>query len=444
MNGLSGQRVLVLGLGISGRSAASFCASQGAEVVAVDERPASQLEDLGELPPRVTLRLGEPFPDAANFDLVVPSPGVPRERYQACARKAWGDVELAFHALAVPVVAVTGTNGKSTTVCLLEGMLRAAGLRALAAGNLGVPALSLVGQPIDVAVLEVSSFQLETTDAFRPRVSVMLNLSEDHLDRHGSLEQYTSAKRRIFARQEAEDVAVLNGDDPRVTALQAGIRAEIRRFRRFTPSERGAWWDGGTIVLRDGGEDIRLALEGVQPRGGHQRENALAALLAASAVGADPSKAVRALASFKGLPHRGELVRRIGTVEWINDSKATNPGAALAALTSQNAPIVWIAGGRDKGLSFEALAATAHENLRAALLIGEAAEKIAGALTDRVAVELVENLEEAVHRAHSLAEPGDVVVLAPACASFDQFTGFEDRGNQFMKFVHALPETRER
>jgi UDP-N-acetylmuramoylalanine--D-glutamate ligase len=444
MNDLSGKRVLVLGLGISGRSAASFCASQGAEVVAVDERPGSQLEDLGELPPRVTLRLGEPFPDAANFDLVVPSPGVPRERYRACARRAWGDVELAFRALAVPVVAVTGTNGKSTTVCLIEAMLRAAGLRALAAGNLGEPALGLVGRPIDVAVLEVSSFQLETTDAFRPRVSALLNLSEDHLDRHGSLEEYTSAKRRIFARQEAEDIAVLNGDDPRVTALRTGIRAEIHTFRRCTPSERGAWWDGAAIVLRLGGEDIRLPLEGVQLGRGHHRENALAALLAASAAGADPSKAVRALASFTGLPHRGEPVGRIGGVEWINDSKATNPGAALAALTSQTAPVVWIAGGRDKGLAFEALAEAARGHVRAALLIGEAAGKIAQALTDHVACQRVGTLEEAVHRAHSLAEPGDVVVLAPACASFDQFADFEDRGDQFRQLVHALPEARER
>jgi UDP-N-acetylmuramoylalanine--D-glutamate ligase len=444
MNDLSGQRVLVLGLGISGRSAASFCASQGAEVVAVDERPGSQLEGLGELPPRVTLRLGEPFPDAANFDLVVPSPGVPRERYRACARRAWGDVELAFRALAVPVVAVTGTNGKSTTVLLVEAMLRAAGLRALAAGNLGEPALGLVGRPIDVAVLEVSSFQLETTDAFRPRVSALLNLSEDHLDRHGSLEEYTSAKRRIFARQEAEDIAVLNGDDPRVTALRTGIRAEIHTFRRCTPSERGAWWDGAAMVLRLGGEDIRLPLEGVQLGRGHHRENALAALLAASAAGADPSKAVRALASFTGLPHRGEPVGRIGGVDWINDSKATNPGAALAALTSQTAPVVWIAGGRDKGLAFEALAEAARGHVRAALLIGEAAGKIAQALTDHVACQRVGTLEEAVHRAHSLAEPGDVVVLAPACASFDQFADFEDRGDQFRQLVHALPEARER
>ena len=331
MNGLSGQRVLVLGLGISGRSAASFCASEGAEVVAVDERPEPQLEDLGALPSRVTLRLGEPFPDAADFDLVVPSPGVPPERYRACARRAWGDVELAFRALSVPVVAVTGTNGKSTTVRLVEAMLRCAGLRALAAGNLGEPALGLVGQPIDVAVLEVSSFQLETIDAFRPRVSVFLNLSEDHLDRHHSLAAYTAAKQRIFARQEAEDVAVLNGDDPRVMALRAGIRAEVRTFRRSMPSEQGGWWDGDAIVLRVGGEEVRVSLDGVRLAKGHPRDNTLAALLAASAAGAEPKKAAQALASFAGLPHRGEKIRRTGGVDWVNDSKATNFHAAEAA-----------------------------------------------------------------------------------------------------------------
>ncbi len=443
MNGLSGQRVLVLGLGISGRSAASFCASQGAEVVAVDERPEPQLEDLGELPSRVTLRLGEPFPDAADFDLVVPSPGVPPERYQACARRAWGDVELAFRALAVPVVAVTGTNGKSTTVRLVEAMLRCAGLRALAAGNLGEPALGLVGQPIDVAVLEVSSFQLETTDAFRPRVAVFLNLSEDHLDRHHSLTAYTAAKQRIFARQEAEDVAVLNGDDPRVMALRAGIRAEVRSFRRFMPSEQGGWWDGDAIVLRVGGEEVRVPLDGVRLANGHPRDNALAALVAASAAGAEPKKAAQALARFTGLPHRGERVRRIGGVDWVNDSKATNPGAALAALASQSAPVVWIAGGRDKGLAFETLAEAARPHVRAALLIGEAADKIARALGDRVPLERVASLGEAVRRAHSLAVPGDVVLLAPACASFDQFADFEDRGDQFRQLVRAMPETPE-
>jgi UDP-N-acetylmuramoylalanine--D-glutamate ligase len=442
MEHLLGQRVLVLGLGASGKSAAAFCAARGADVMAVDERPARQLEGLESLASSVALRVGEPFPDAADFDLVVPSPGVPPERYRAHARRVMGDVELAFRALSVPIVAVTGTNGKSTTVRLVEAMLRAAGLRALAAGNLGEPALGLVGRPIDVAVIEVSSFQLETTEAFRPRVSVLLNLSEDHLDRHASFENYASAKRRIFARQEPEDVAVVNGDDARVMALAKGIRPRIYRFSRCTPSPAGAWWDGDAIILRAGAQDFRLHPEGPQLERGHQRENALAALLAAFSAGADPAKALEALASFRGLPHRSERVRTIGGVDWINDSKATNPGAAMATLASQIAPVVWIAGGKDKGLSFEALAEAARGKVRTALLIGEASEKIARALTGRVAFERVDDLEKAIARAQRLAEPGDAVVLAPACASFDQFANFEERGERFKQLVLTLPETK--
>lgn len=440
MEYLLGQRVLVLGLGTSGKSAAAFCAAQGASVMAVDERPARQLEGLESLPSSVALRVGEPFPDAADFDLVVPSPGVPPERYRAHARRVLGDIELAFRALSVPVVAVTGTNGKSTTVRLVEAMLRAAGLRALAAGNLGEPALGLVGRPIDIAVLEVSSFQLETTEVFRPRVSVLLNLSEDHLDRHASFAQYAAAKRRIFARQESDDVAVVNGDDAEVMALAAGIRPQIRRFARYTPSPEGAWWDGSAVVLRTGGKDLRLHPEGPELERGHHRQNALAALLAACAAGAEPAKAIEALASFRGLPHRSERVRTVGGVDWINDSKATNPGAALATLTGQIAPVIWIAGGKDKGLSFETLAEAARGKVRTALLIGEATEKIARALAGRVAFERVDDLEKAIARAQRLAEPGDAVVLAPACASFDQFANFEERGERFRQLVLALPE----
>jgi UDP-N-acetylmuramoylalanine--D-glutamate ligase len=233
---------------------------------------------------------------------------------------------------------------------------------------------------------------------------------------------------------------VLNGDDRRVMATAADIRAEVRTFRRSLPSERGGWWDGDAIVLRIGGEEMRLALEGVELGRGYRRENALAALLAACAAGAEPSKAARALSTFRGLPHRGERVRGVGGVTWVNDSKATNPGAALAALASQSAPVVWIAGGRDKGLDFEPLAEAAGRRVRKALLIGEAADKIAGALADRVAFEHVATLERAVGRAHALALPGDVVLLAPACASFDQFADFEERGERFRQLVHALPE----
>jgi len=436
---LEGQRILVLGLGVSGRSAADFCAARGARVLAADERPAEAIEGLAELDTRVERQLGRSFPDPADFDLVVPSPGVPRERYCDRARRAWGDVELLYRALPVPIVAVTGTNGKSTTVLLLEAMLRAAGLRARAAGNLGAPALGLVGQALDLAVLEVSSFQLESTEAFRPRVAVILNITPDHLDRHGSFEAYTAAKARILARQQPEDAAVLNFDDPAVRALAEGARARVIPFRSAGPLDRGAWLDAGSIALQQGEPlPLRLSMDGLRLPGPHNRENALAALAAAAAAGADPEKAIAALADFAGLPHRAEEVGRVRGVTFVDDSKATNPGAALQSLLGFPPPLVWIAGGRDKGLDFRELAEVAGKRVRAAVLIGEAAAALERTLAGRVELHRAESLEQAVRRAAGLAAVGEVVLLSPACASHDQFRSFEERGEHFRAAVAAL------
>jgi len=433
---LDGARVLVLGLGMSGVSAARFCAARGARVVAADERPDAPRA--AELDRGVELRIGAPFPDPAAFDLVVPSPGVPRARWAERARRALGDVELAFRALRVPVVAVTGTNGKSTTVRLVEAMLRAAGLRADAAGNVGVPALDLVGRPLDVAVLEVSSFQLEAVERFRPRVGVVLNVTEDHLDRHGSLAAYAAAKARLFARQGPEDAAVANGDDPLALKVAAAGRGRRIVFRRAGPVADGAWWEAGAIALARGGEVERLPLDGLGAPALPPRENVLAALLAATAAGAEARRALAALADFAGLPHRLERVAERAGVAWVDDSKATNPGAAEFALDAQRAPVVWIAGGRDKDLSFDALAERARGRVRRALLIGEAAGKIARALEGRVPHEVVGTLEAAVRRAAEVAAPGDVVLLAPGCASFDQFQSYAERGERFREAVRAL------
>jgi len=449
MRELAGKRVLVLGLGVSGRSAAAFCAARGARVLALDER--ADLEP-PTLPAGVEVQLGGALPDPGEFDLVVPSPGVPQERFshyrsdvsQVC--RVWGDVELAARYLAVPLIAVTGTNGKSTTVRLLETMLRAAGLRARAGGNVGEPALDLVGLPLDVAVLEVSSFQLEAVEALRPRVAVLLNVTPDHLDRHGSLEAYAATKARLFANQEPTDHAVVNGDDP--VALRASEAARSKRwlFRCAAPGapmERGAWWDAGAIVLADESGSRRLPVGDASLAARVGRENLLAALLAARAVGADPARALAGLARFSPLPHRMERVAERAGVVFIDDSKATNPGAAARALESLEAPVVWIAGGRDKGLSFESLAEglgdSATGRVRHALLIGEAAEKIAAAIRRHVPTELAASLEDAVARAAALAQPGDVVLLSPACASFDQFASFEERGERFRKAVERLP-----
>jgi UDP-N-acetylmuramoylalanine--D-glutamate ligase len=434
---LAGRKVLVLGLGISGRSAAAFCAARGASVVAADERAADALPGLDSMAAAVDLRCGGPLPDPADFDLVVPSPGVPPARYAGRARQVAGDVELAGHFLAAPIVAVTGTNGKSTVTCLVEAMLRASGLRAEAAGNLGRPALDLVGRPLDAAVLEVSSFQLETTRDFAPRVAVILNLSPDHLDRHGDFAAYRDAKARILDNQTAEDAAVLFRDDPAVWSLAERCAGRVFAFGRSGPYPRGAWLDAGAIALRDDAREIRASLDGGE-LGGADRLNAAAALAASAALGADPQRAAAGLADFRSLPHRCEPVGMVDGVHFVNDSKATNPGAACAAMQRFAAPLVWIAGGRDKGLDFAPLADAARGRVRRALLLGEAAGRLERALGDAVPTERVGDLDAAVRRAVQLAQPGDVVLLSPACASFDQFRSFEERGEHYRRAVASL------
>ncbi len=439
MQELEGMSVLVLGLGISGHSAANFCAARAARVTAADERAPETLERLAHLDPRVEQVVGRPFPDAADFDLVVPSPGVPRERYAKGARRIWGDVELLYRALPVPLVAITGTNGKSTTTLMIQAMLRASGFRARAAGNLGDPCLDLVGQALDWAVIEVSSFQLETTESFRPRVAVILNLSPDHLDRHGSFENYCAAKARILAKQRPDDVAVLNWDDAQVRGLADQTRGRVFPFSTKCGLEHGAFLDTGCIVLRRQGQaPVRLSLDALRLPGVHNRENAVAALAASVAAGADPKLAISALASFTGLPHRCQEVGRVGGATFVDDSKATNPGAAIRSLESFTAPVVWIAGGRGKGLDFSELAETAVRRVRAAVLIGESAASLARALGGRVPAERVDSLEDAVERAAALAREGDVVLLAPACASQDQFRDFRERGERFAAAVSNL------
>jgi UDP-N-acetylmuramoylalanine--D-glutamate ligase len=439
---LAGQRVLVLGLGMSGCSAARFCAQRGARVTAADERPREAIESLDTLPASIDLAVGAPFPDPSGFDLVVPSPGIPAARWQGRAPRAWGDLELCYRALPIPIVAVTGTNGKSTVVRLIEAMARHAGLRARAAGNLGIPALDLVGEPLDIAILEVSSFQLESVDQFRPRTGVWLNVTPDHLDRHGDLAGYLEAKSRLFARQSAGDHAVLNADDEHIRALELADGVERLEFAHAGPVDQGAWLDGRNAIVRRRGKQQTIPLDGSSLTGSHNDDNILAALLALATFDVDLRAASQALAGFEGLPHRCQLAGELRGVRYVDDSKATNPGAAARALRGFAAPIVWIAGGRHKGGDLSALAATAQGRVRHALLIGEAAERLARDLDGRVDFERVPTLVDAVRRAAAIAEAGDVVLLAPACASFDQFENFEDRGRQFQAAVAELDDER--
>ncbi len=433
----AGQDVCVLGLGMSGLSAVDHLVKRGARVVAADERAPDAIPHLDRVPGDVSLHVGKAFPDLADFDLVVPSPGVPAARYEAQARRAWGDIELCYRALSVPIVAVTGTNGKSTVVRLIEAMAQGAGLRARAAGNLGIPALELVGAPLDLAILEVSSFQLESVEAFRPRVGLLLNVSPDHLDRHGDLAGYLAAKARLFARQQVGDTAIVNQDDPACAGLALPEGVTRLAFSRGNPVEAGAWLDGNAIVLRRDGRTLRFPLDGLETFLA-QPDNLLAALLALSTFDVDLAAAIRALASFEGLPHRCETVGEVRGVRYVDDSKATNVGAAARALEGFDRPIVWIAGGRHKGGDLSVLAEKSTGRVRRALLIGEAAEVLAATLDGAVACECVGDLDTAVARAAAIAHEGDVVLLAPACASFDQFANFEARGRAFRAAVERL------
>jgi UDP-N-acetylmuramoylalanine--D-glutamate ligase len=435
---LEGKSVLVLGLGITGRSAAQFCAERGARVLVADDRADA---DARGLPASVVVRLGAPSPDPADFDLVVPSPGIPFARYGGRARAAWGDLELAYRALSIPIAAVTGTNGKSTTVRLTEAMLRAAGLRARAAGNVGEAALGLVGEALDAAVLEVSSFQLEAVDAFRPKAAVLLNVTPDHLDRHGDMAGYLAAKLRLFARQDAGDVAILSADCPVVGALRdADFAARVWRFSTRGPVARGACYDAGTLALRIGSDERRIPLDALPPIEGPLRSNALAALLASVALGADPQRALGALVTFRALPHRCELVAEARGVRWLDDSKATNPSAAVAAVANLPGPLLWILGGKDKGLDFAELLEAPLARVKRVLLIGASADAIAASLSGKLAFEKVGTLARAVSRASELAASGDTVLLSPACASFDQFRDYEERGQQFAALAKAAAE----
>ena len=316
-----------------------------------------------------------------------------------------------------------------------------------AAGNVGTPALSLVGAPLDVAVLEVSSFQLEATQDFRPQVSVVLNITPDHLDRHGDLPGYIAAKQRLLANQKPEDVAVLSFDDESVRTMAKQTHAEVVGFSvrgkpDTGPGRRAAWIDTGAAVLRDGDHLARIDLTGCALSGAHNQENVLAALTAVWVAGVDPHAAAPALADFSPLPHRSELISDALGLQWIDDSKATNPGAAIRALESQPGRVIWIAGGRGKGLSFETLADRAAVTTIRALLIGESAEEIENALRDRVPCERASDLEAAVQRAAEIGHPGETVLLAPGCSSLDQFSDFEERGRCFQQAIRHLEARR--
>ena len=458
---LLGKKVGVVGLGKSGLAAARVLVREGAIVSAADEK--AELGAVGEALAAlgVAVHAGPLDPGLfASQALVVTSPGVPLSHPAFKAARGAGvpiigELELAAGLLTEPLLAITGTNGKSTTTALTGHLCATAGLRTFTGGNLGQPLSEHVLEPAgdvpacaasvpacaaSVSVVECSSFQLESIERFHPRGAAFLNLTPDHLDRYPDNAAYGAAKARIFMNQVAGDFAVVNAHDPEVMRLSEGIAATHYTFGRGAPVPFGIRDDGEHLVLRlsDDAAVERYAIENRALRGAHNRENAMAAILLARTFGV-PADAVRAgLHTFGGLAHRMESVRTLDGVEWVNDSKATNVESTVVALRAFETGVVLIAGGHGKGAPYAPLVALGPGRIRAVLTVGEDAPAIEQAFSGVVPVVTCRTLEVAVQRAHALARPGNTVLLSPACSSYDQFKNFEERGARFAALVAKL------
>ncbi len=445
---LRGKRVLVVGLARTGVATSLFCAARGARVTATDSRSESEIgETAAKLKQAgVALELGGHREKTfLEQDLIVPSPGVPADEAHLQAARAkgitiWSEIELAYRFMKGRLIGITGSNGKTTTTSLVEHILKTAGMQTILAGNIGTPLIACMDEMKDdtCTVVELSSFQLELIDTFRPNIGVLLNLTPDHLDRHHTMEAYGAAKARLFENQTGDDAAVLNADDAATTPYAPSL-PRVYWFSRKQRVAQGAYVRGQEIVFRqEGAEEVLLKLEDIPLAGSHNVENVLAAAATTRLAGA-PAKAIaKGVQSFAGVEHRLEFVAEIAGVRYYNDSKATNVDATLKALDAFPGRILIILGGKDKGSDYTALQKSLREKAILALLIGAAAEKIEKQISGSVALKRAETLERAVDTASHAAHRGDVVLLAPACASFDQFQNYEHRGRVFKNLVHQL------
>ena len=450
---LKDKRVLVVGLGKSGVASALFLKERGARVTVSDTKPPEQLRD--EIPLLLDHGIavetgGHGERTFRGQDLIVVSPGVPVDappliQARALGEPVIGEIELAAQNLSGTIVAITGSNGKTTTTTLAGEILAAGGLPVAVGGNIGTPAISLVQQASreTITVLEVSSFQLETIQTFRPKIAVILNITPDHLDRHRTFHAYVDAKARIFENQQASDFAVLNEDDSTCRTLGDRTRAQVVWFSRKKEVQRGAYVHDGQIFFRDaGGQREIMQVSEIPLKGAHNVENVLAGVCAGALMGCAPEKIQQAIRNFKAVEHRLEYVATIKGVEYFNDSKATNVDATIKALESFPKNVHLILGGKDKGSDYTVLNDLLRERVKRVYTIGAAAEKIESQIKGAAQIVHAETLENAVRRASAVAQAGDIVLLAPACASFDQFQSYNHRGRVFKEVVSALATER--
>jgi len=445
---LKGKKVLVVGLGKSGLAAALFLRRKGAQVTVSDVRSAESLAK--EIPALLEAGImveagGHGLLTFRRQDLIVVSPGVPLDTPELAQARSFGlpvigELELAGRFLKGRILAITGSNGKTTTTALAGEILQEAGLSTLVAGNIGVPVVSLIEESTDStwSVLEVSSFQLESTEKFHPSIAVILNITPDHLDRHGTFENYALAKERIFAAQEANDSVVLNADNARAAEAATRSRARVYWFSIEHAVEQGAWVEAGHVVYRS---TPKAEIESIMPlsniplKGEHNVENVLAAVCACRLAGAPADAIRRAIEKFQAVEHRLEYVATVNGVEYYNDSKATNVDATAKAVAAFSGGVHLILGGKDKGSDYTLLSQLLRERVRAVYTIGSAAAKIESHLRGVVSIRSCETLANAVTAAAGAARPGEIVLLAPACSSFDQFENYEHRGRVFKELV---------
>ena len=446
---LKGKTVLVVGLARTGAATVQFLAKRGAKVKASDAKTSAELAPFLEplLDLAVDFELGghtESF--FSDSDLIVMSPGVPLNlppvaKALAKGIPVIGEVELAFRFLRRPLIAITGTNGKTTTTTLVGEMLRGSGKKVFVGGNIGSPLIGYVEGPQDDdwVVAEISSFQLERVGDFRPKISALLNLTEDHLDRYETFGEYAAAKERIFARQKKEDYALLNADDPLVSALAPGLEPQVLLFSARRAVSFGSYLTPEGIIFQGpNGTREMFDLSRIRIKGAHNLENLMAAIAVAKMCGCPREALQRVMDEFPGIEHRLEWVRRLDGVSYFNDSKGTNVGSVVKSLQSFEEPVILIAGGKDKGGDYGPLKGLIAERVKGMALIGEAKERMFSALGGLTESAKLGSLEEAVRWARSKARPGGIVLLSPACSSYDMFANYQERGKRFKEIVHGL------
>ncbi len=445
-----GQKILVVGLARTGVALCRFLTEQGAKVTVTDqatpETLADQRRDIADL--GVAEDLGVDQPRWQGFDAIVISPGVPPELPWLLAARAaglpvMGELEVASRFIRRPLLAVSGTNGKTTTTTLLGELLSASGQKAMVGSNIGTPVVSLLAQQeeADCLVLEVSSFQLDTTSQFHPQAAALLNITPDHLDRYADYDAYITSKASLFRRQGKDDLRVLNADDPALAALALnGSRTYY--FSATRPLKHGAWLDNGAIQVHLTNRQATFPLERIRLAERHNLENIMAALIMALDAGADPEACREVLANFRGLPHRLEWVADSHGVSYFDDSKGTNVGAVARSLAHFDRPVILIAGGRDKDSDFSLLNNLIQTQVKALMLIGETRERLARIWQGLAPAYLADDMAAAVAQAAELSDPGDVVLLSPACASFDMYRDYVHRGQTFQRLVRELQHVK--